>query len=402
MKKTLLISIISLLSLYSYSQGAQIGQKSEYLLSLVKYRVSSYNSPDSYGRYPSDVMKYDVKYENGRIKDVIIYRYNTLLLPLMKYVDLTTHYEMEDETLSSITVVYSTLSRKEVTTMKEKVSHRLPFTEGEFYLTDDFKGYEVVYMNTANHPCVRYFEDDIFSEEKEQIIEEVKQKVITDRKKKEAELEANKYVNIEELDPSIKDKISLECMEYVERFFNDSHLRNHLRNVYDTLNNIMKSNTGFRIDSSVVKFRVERDDDNYGGPEGTVDVLHGSTIFLRVLTSGASISPVPIANWRKINYVEFDSLEVNTVIGGFKFYVRSTKGERRVYVLNYAPIPNVLSDDFRRDNINGTLVRMTLEEALYQEILNDNTITDKVTYSVKYCSYQIGNWKDFITVIERD
>lgn len=398
MKKVITIIILSLFVNLGYSQLIKIGQKSESVLATIQYYVSNHNQPDSYGRYPNDIVKYSTIYDNGVLTTVILERYGTLLIPLNKVVDYSVYYEMNHGYLQSITTVYPTLSKTQVSNLKENTSYKLQTDFGEYYLSMDLKGCESVYMNASNHPCVKYFEKELYPTWLSEVVLKKKKNVIEELEKEEAEREANKYVDIANSDPTIKDKIIIECMEYLKRFFNRDQRCSHLKSICEVLDNVSKTNVGYQIDSSTIQLRIEQGDSQYYGPKTNIKYLHGSDLMKKVIKSGCSISHIPTAGYQKINYVEFDSLDINSILGGFSFLIKKKKGERKVIVLNNTPLPKTSSNWDSKNPSNF----YSLEEFLFQYILSDANITDKKEYSIEYCFFNIGNRKDFSIFIKEN
>lgn len=376
MKK--LITFILVLFIYSNSFSQEIGQPAEQVLSYIKYRVERHNKPDSYGRYSDSRYSYDVKYSNGVIKDVIVFQSHMLLIPLKKYIDLETHFQMENGVLTSITAVYNSLSRAEVSKLKKVYGHKLSIDGGEYYLSDDFKGVEKVYMNIDNIPCAKYFEDGPFFEKHSSIINEVKQKVKSEKQQQEREIEENKYVNLEDIDPAVKDKISFQYLDVVESDFKRDSWSSKIKRFCKELE---EKNKSYWTDSSIIKLRIEMN--HYGTYSNQMDKIEDNSLLFDLFGYRFIRPDIPKPKYRQINFIDFDSLKTYSTVGTFKFYVKSKGGKREVVILEGKKLPPGLEDEVKK------------------KILNDDSVKDNYYHSMRYISFTIHNVKQSLFNVEK-
>jgi hypothetical protein len=375
--KKIALFLVALL-FYSNSFSQEIGQSDQQVLQYVKYMVDRHNKPDSYGRYHADKYKYDVTYANGEIIDVIVYQDHTLSLPLKKYIDLETHFQMKNGILITITAVYNNLSRPEVSRLKKVYGHELLIKGGEYYLTDDFKGIDEVYMNTSNIPCSRYFEDNHFFIQHSSIIKDVKEKAISDKQQEEKEIEENKYINLEDIDPGVKDKISLQYLDGIERDFG-----NNIRysKILQFCKELEVDPQGYWQDSSMISLRFTRE--HFREMKYNMHVVRGTPKLFHLLEYKFTHPKIPKPPYLKINFIEFNSLKTYATIGTFKFYVKNKAGQRTVVVLDGKKLPP------------------SLDKELRQGILNDTTILEKDYHSMSYITCRIHNMMQTHTKVEK-
>lgn len=125
MLKKNFMSALALFNLLPYGIPIKIGQKSGKVLLSIQYRVSRSQSNHRNEKQPTQRMKYEINYLNRRIRTVTVYKHQVFLTSIRKHVDVSIDYQMENGCLDNITTVYTSLTKAEVTTLKEKTSHTL-------------------------------------------------------------------------------------------------------------------------------------------------------------------------------------------------------------------------------------------------------------------------------------
>jgi hypothetical protein len=210
MKKLTVITATILLSISTaFGQTIEIGQDATEIKQLIQWSTQQRTGYDTYGNSKGNNVTWDVKYNNGKITDVIQCYTNQYLLDFRVSASFCKHYIMEYGQLAYVLTQYEDLSTEQ---LKEFFDRSYgDYKSGSLYFSDDYEHYSKIYLANNGYATVEWRKtepDELPSDLKTKIANKLKAeqeaeakriKEEEERKAKEKEIKSKTY-NLQEYD----------------------------------------------------------------------------------------------------------------------------------------------------------------------------------------------------------
>ena len=318
------------ISISAFSQQIYIGQNANEIKQLIEYSVQSNNRADSYGNRSTTRKEWDVKYQNGRISDVILCYYNEYLIDIGVTADFCKHFLMTNNKLSSILTQYETLSVSQLKSFYNKLNGKTKV--GEFYLDDDYKNYSKIYLHNNGLATVEWTKTDVNTLPKN-IRSQIESKL---NKQKEEE---NNRILARQKERQRKKEITSKIYDLKADFPEDyeNFIRVQRNKIIQYFRDCAKGrySSGFipktyEIEDNKEKFaffestyNVEYFDNNSGYTERNVKLVSGTDDKLSLIKlANQRLPKLEIEGYRVKKKLNISELKVNYVLGFTKIKVK--------------------------------------------------------------------------------
>ncbi len=230
-KKFILIPLLKLSFIPVFGQQIKLGEDAFVIKQLIEWSTNERSGYDSSGNSKGNNVEWDVKYYDGKISEVIQCYYNQVLYDLKVRTTYCNHYIMSKGKLSYVLTQYRDLS---VSELKKKYDNLyLDSKVEDFYLSDDFKAYNKIYLHKNGLATVEWRNLDTnklsnSSKTKIKTLKEVSEKKQIEEKQKREKIQylESKYFDITEYDTLYISKIypKIETLA-IENVFEDLKIR---------------------------------------------------------------------------------------------------------------------------------------------------------------------------------
>ncbi len=151
MKKRITKFILALASIIIagqiHAQKIEFGQSAENIQGLIELSTKSHNRPDSYGNRANSHWTWDVKFNNGKIIDVIQCFQNQFSYDFKVNINYCVHYIMVDNKLSSILTQFENISMEKLI---EQYNKNNTYNKiGDFYFSSNYEEYTKIYLSNS-------------------------------------------------------------------------------------------------------------------------------------------------------------------------------------------------------------------------------------------------------------
>lgn len=191
MTKLTVITATILLSISTaFGQTIEIGQDATEIKQIIQWSTQQRTGYDTYGNSKGNNVTWDVKYNNGKITDVIQCYSNQYLLDFRVSASFCKHYIMEYGRLAYVLTQYEDLSTEQ---LKEFFDRSYgDYKSGNLYFSDDYEHYSKIYLANNGYATVEWRKT-----EPDELPSDLKTK-IANKLKAEQEAEAKRIKEEEE------------------------------------------------------------------------------------------------------------------------------------------------------------------------------------------------------------
>ena len=159
LNKYSLLFISLLLSLICNSQSIEIGQKAEYVKSVVEWSTSKQNQSNPLKRLSEPYWTCDSKYIDGKLVEVLQNYRNQYLIDFKITTDYCEHFIMRNDTLHHTIKEFKNISLDQIKTKYTEIY--LIYKIDEMYFIDGFEYYYKFRVNSSKIAFAEYYKTNV-------------------------------------------------------------------------------------------------------------------------------------------------------------------------------------------------------------------------------------------------